>query len=151
MADMTIQEFCKRHGACQEVREWALANCQSMREVWDTAKPQWMVWVATRRGVLTERDLRVFCVRCARSVEHLMTDQWSRHAIAVDERFVLGNADADELAAAHAAALAAAADWAADWAAMTTEAAREQQAQWVRERTPRFDREEVPAAAAAGE
>ncbi len=171
MADMTIEEFCARHGACQEVREWALANCQSMRDVWDTAKPQWLMWVATRRGVLTERDLRLFTVRCARSVEHLMTDQRSRHAIVVGERFAFGNADADELAAARQAAWdampapslgaysACSVAWAATWHASDEDAAwvaardaaqvasldtaREQQAEWLRELTPRFDRQEA--------
>lgn len=100
MADMTIREFCELHRACREGREWALANCQTMHDVWDTAKPEWLLWVATMCGVLSERDLRLFAVRCARSVEHLLTDQRSRHAIDVAERFALGNADADELAAA---------------------------------------------------
>ena len=151
MADMTIQEFCKRHGACQEVREWALANCQSMREVWDTARPDWLLWVASRRGVLDERDLRLLLVRSARSAEHLLTDQRSRHAIAVAERFALGNADAEELAAATAAEAAAEAvsDWDLEEAATAAEwyaawyAAREQQAEWLRELTPRFDRQEA--------
>ena len=205
MADMTIEEFCARHRACREGREWALANCQSMREVWDTAKPDDLIWVASRPGVLDERDLRLLLVRRARSAEHLLTDQRSRHAIAVGERFALGNANAEELAAARVAAWAAAATaeaaWAtaADaaaaaaltpkaateavlhWAAATTAAAtaaavsaaaawaakaaaeaeavadaawtavREQQVELLRERTPCFDREAVPDAAAAGE
>jgi hypothetical protein len=57
MADMTIQEFCDLHGACRENREWAMENCQTMREVWETAKPLWLIWVATRPGVLSEREL----------------------------------------------------------------------------------------------
>ena len=109
MADMTVQEFCARHGACRAGHEWAMENCQSMREVWDTARPDWLLWVASRPGVLDERDLRLLLVRRARSVEHLLTDQRSRHAIAVGERFALGNADAEELAAARVAAWAAAA------------------------------------------
>ena len=129
MADMTIFEFCTRHNACQEGREWALASCQSMREVWDTAKPEWLMWVATRRGVLAERDLRLFYVRCARSAEHS-----AACAAAWD--------------AAWAAAWGAArdAEWAEEWYA-----AREQQAAWLRELPPCFDREAVPAAAASRE
>ena len=56
---------------------------------------------------------RMFAVRCARKVEHLMTDQRSRDAIDVAERHANGQATDEELAAAWDAARAAA--WAAAW------------------------------------
>jgi hypothetical protein len=58
---------------------------------------------------------RLFAVWCARRVEHLMTDERSRTALAVAERHALGEASDAELAAAWAAAWAAARD--AAWAA----------------------------------
>ena len=112
--DMTIEEFCDRHGACAEGRAWALANCTSMRDAWDKLKPEWLIWVATRPGVLTDKDLWLFAVHCARSVEHLMTDQRSKNAISVAERHINGEATDAELAAAGAAARAAAGDAAGD-------------------------------------
>ena len=117
--DMTIEEFCDRHGACTEGCAWALANCTSMRDAWDKLKPEWLIWVATRPGVLTDKDLRLFAVHCARSVEHLMTDQRSKNAISVAERHINGEATDAELAAAGAAAGDAAVDAAVDaaWAA----------------------------------
>ncbi|KCB52888.1 hypothetical protein L537_3388 [Bordetella hinzii 1277] len=76
-----------------------------------------------------DRDARLFAVWCARQVEHLMTDQRSKDALDVAERFANGEATWEELAAAWDAAGAAAgaaardaagdaagaAAWAADW------------------------------------
>jgi len=84
-----------------------------------------------------ERDrlTRLFACWCVRQVWHLLTDERSRHAVEVAERYVAGNATDVEMdaawAAANAAARAAARDaadaaawaaardaaWAAAWAA----------------------------------
>lgn len=61
-----------------------------------------------------DRDARLFAVWCARQVEHLMTDQRSKDALDVSERFANGEATEEERAAAGAAAGAAAR--AAAWA-----------------------------------
>jgi hypothetical protein len=111
----TIEKFCARHNACHSGREWALANCDDMLHAWQTARPEWRIWIATRPGVLTDRELRLFAVHCARSVQHLMTDPRSIAAIDVAERHANGQATDKELAAARAAALDAA--WDAVWAA----------------------------------
>ena len=55
-----------------------------------------------------DREMRLFAVECARSVQHLMTDKRSLNAIDMAERFANGLATQDELAAARAAAWAAA-------------------------------------------
>ena len=115
---LTIEQFCHLHDACKEGRDWALANCESMFDAWDKLPPKWLVWVATRRGVLSDKELRLFAVHCARSVEHLLTDQRSKDAIAVAERFANGEATKKELAAAYAAAWTASrAAYAAAWTA----------------------------------
>ncbi len=154
--DMTIAEFCALHSACREGREWALANCKTMQEVWDTACPDWVLWVATRPGVLTDRDLRLFAVSCARRVQHLMGDPPSVAAIDVAERFANGVATEAELAAARAAAwdsaLAAARDaaWDAAWAAARA-AARDAawDAAWAAARDAAWDAARDAAWAAA--
>jgi hypothetical protein len=97
---LTIKQFCDKHKACKEGRDWALANCESMFDAWGKLPLAWLVWVATRPGVLTNYELRLFVVYCARSVEHLLTDQRSKNAIEVAERFVNGDATDEELAAA---------------------------------------------------
>jgi hypothetical protein len=113
----SINAFCKKHGACHEGRKWALANCKDMAEAWDKAKPDWLIWIATRDGVLDDRTLRLFACWCARQVWHLLTDERSRNAVEVAERYAEGKATDAELAAAWEAARAAAraAAWAAAW------------------------------------
>lgn len=103
----TIKEFCDKHAACSDGRAWALTHCEDMAEVWQTARPNWLVWVATRKGVLTDVQLRRFAVWSARQVQHLMTDERSVNALDVAERYADGAATDEELAAAYAAARAA--------------------------------------------
>ena len=121
MSTQGIIEFCNIHSACAEGRKWAIANCDSMHDVWLKAQPDWLVWIATRQGVLPERDLRLFACWCARQVWHLLKDDRSKNAVIVAEKYAVGEATADELAAACAVAAAAAAEWvsanAAEWAA----------------------------------
>jgi hypothetical protein len=108
---MSIEEFCDLHDACTDGRKWALANCTSMEDAWARLKPQWLLWVATRPGVLTDRELRKFEVWCARQVQHLMTDARSVAALDVVERHAEGLATDEELHAARDAAWAAQAEW----------------------------------------
>lgn len=61
----TIKEFCTIHNACVEGRDWAMANCETMSDVWVKAKPEWLVWVATRRGVSSRATLSRFAFWCA--------------------------------------------------------------------------------------
>jgi hypothetical protein len=137
---MKPAEFADLFDACREGREWAVSNCATMDDAWATARPDWLVWIATRRGVLDDRTLRRFAVWSARQVQHLMTDPRSLAALDVAERHADGQATDEELAAAWDAALAAdaaawaaaraaarAAAWAAAWAAAgaTWDAARD--------------------------
>lgn len=109
--DMTVEQFCRTHDACPGGRTWAMANCVSMRDAWDKAKPEWLIWIATRDGVLTDKDLRLFAVWSARQVQHLMRDSRSLAALDVAERYARGEAADDELTAAWAAARDAQAHW----------------------------------------
>jgi hypothetical protein len=114
----TIKEFCDKYDACRDGRAWALTHCKDMNEVWQTARPEWLVWVATRNGVLTDVELRRFAVWASRQVQHLLTDERSVNALDVAERYVNGAATDEELATARdAAADAADADRAAACAA----------------------------------
>lgn len=107
----TIEDFCHIHRACPEGRTWAMAKCSTMQEAWEKAPhPLWVIWIATCHGVLTDRELRLFAVWCARRVQHLMTDPRSINAIDVAERYANGEATDDELTAAWDAAGAAAWD-----------------------------------------
>ena len=59
---MTIEQFCDRHGVCKDGKDWALANCISLDDVWRAAKPEWLIWIATRKGILDEPTARRFVV-----------------------------------------------------------------------------------------
>ena len=79
----------------------------------DTIPPGDKFWVVCREELLDSKTLRLFAVWCARQVEHLLTDQRSKNALIVAEKFANGTATASELAAAEDAAWAAASDAAA--------------------------------------
>lgn len=51
-----------------------------------------------------DRDARLFIVWCGRQVQHLMTDKRATEALNIAERFAIGIATEDELAAARTAA-----------------------------------------------
>jgi hypothetical protein len=166
---MNMKEWLDKHEVSPAAYAWAVSNCSTMQDVWDTAKPEWLIWVATRPGVLDDITLRRFACWCARQVWHLLTDKRSRHAVETAERFCNGKATLEELTAARAGARAAAWDaaraaaWdaarAAAWAAARAAAraaadtaarnaawaaaraaADASQAQWLRDNaTPNFD------------
>ena len=120
MSDMTIEQFCNKHNACKEGHDWAIENFASIQDAWDNATDyEYALWTVTRPGVLTYCELRLFACWCARQVWDLLTDERSRKAVEVAERFANGNATADELITANDAARAAAraAAKAAGWAA----------------------------------
>jgi hypothetical protein len=87
--------------------------------------------VGRNREVLAVHDvsseLRLFACWCARQVWHLLTDERSRTAVEVAERYARGESTAEELAAAWDAAWVAvrdaanAAAWAAAWVAQRHE------------------------------
>ena len=116
-----LEKFLRHHSACKEGREWALATgATTCAEIWARTdlKPDWRVWLATREGVLDDRTSRLFACWCVRQVWHLLTDERSRHAVEVAERYANGEATAEELAAAWDAAWDARdAAWAASDAA----------------------------------
>ena len=154
---MTLTQFLDKHRACAVGHKRAKAFA-SLDDAWQTCSPEDLIWAATRPGVLTDKELRLFAVYCARSVQHLMRDPRSIAAIDVAERYACGLATDDELraawfsaaCAASAAALSAisaasAAASAADAAAAAARtasdrtAAREQQSAWLRQNTkPNF-------------
>lgn len=117
-----VELFLTKHMACSDCKNWAVENCKTMQEVWDTAKPGWLLWLATREGVSSKKDLHRFSCWAVRQVWHLLKDERSRKAIDVKERWIEGKASDEELAAAMDAAMDAA----------RTDA-RDAQAKWIRE------------------
>ena len=104
---MTIQEFCDKHGACEDGKQWAMDNCKTMQDVWDKARPEWLLWVATREGVLTEKEQRLFACWCVRRVWHLLGDERSKKSVEVAELYAHGKTTKEDLAIARDVASAA--------------------------------------------
>ena len=115
----TGARWLRQNGACTEGREWALAECATLGEVWATARPDWLIWVATRDGVLDDRTLGLFaCWRAEQALPHRVAaypdDRRPQIAIETRRRWIDGDATDEELAAARAAARAAQAKWLRD-------------------------------------
>ena len=103
----TIESFCDRHEACHDGKKWALENCSTMDDVWQRAKPEWLIWIATQDGVLDDKTIRLFACWCARQVWHLLDDERSRNAVVVSEKYANEEATKKELDIARDAAWAA--------------------------------------------
>ena len=114
----------KALGACEEAITFA-SKFNTFQEAWDACnRSDWMLWIIENKSWFTDNELRLFAVRCARDVQHLMKDKRSITAIDVAENYANGQATNYELDAARAAARdAAMAAWAAARAA--TRAARD--------------------------
>ena len=139
--------WLREHDACTKGFRWATSECATLREVWDTARPDWLIWVATRQGLLSDRDLRLFaCWSAEQALPHWIAvmpdDRRPQVAIETRRRWLDGLATDAELSAAGDAAGTAA--WAAAAAAGASAAAArgaawDAQAKWIRENvTPNF-------------
>lgn len=58
------------------------------------------IWAATREGILDDRTLRLFACKCVREIWHLLTDERSRNAVEVAEKYANGEATYKELSVA---------------------------------------------------
>jgi quinol monooxygenase YgiN len=117
---MKTKDFLKKHNACIDGAKWALSISKDMGDVWDAmieqGKHEWLRWTATRPGVFPDAVLRKLACRFVREtpiadgrkVWDLLTDERSRNAVEVAERYADGKATDGELQAAEAAAYAAA-------------------------------------------
>ncbi len=117
---MKTKDFLKKHDACLAGARWALSISGYMVDVWDAmikqGKHDWMIWTATRPGVFSDSILRKLACRFVREtplangrkVWDLLTDERSRKAVEVAERYADGKATAQELEDAYDAADAAA-------------------------------------------
>ena len=77
-----------------------------------------ILWTLCRHEFMTDKELRLYAVWCARQIQHLMTDERSINALDVAERYANGLATREELSTARAAA------WDAAWDAASRDAAR---------------------------
>src|SRR5262245_56705349 len=85
--------------------------------------PEYMLLALEERLRPRDRKLRLFAVACCRRIGHLMTDERSRRAVNVVERYAEGQATRRELMLARMAARGAGGDYAARaaWSAAGSE------------------------------
>ena len=150
MNALQFAEYLKSINACDPACKWQ--EGKDLETVWNTCeRGDWMIWLLVNsENEVTDRELRLIAVKCARQVQHLMKDERSINALDVAERFANGEATQEELNAAWEAARAAwdaaraagDAAWAAAWEAARAArdaaraAARAKQAEIVREFVP---------------
>ena len=115
-----LKKFLRKNDACRDGYEWAIRNCTSLHDMWEklpsAPNKTWMMWVATQGGVFSDIELRLLACKIVRTtpagngktVWDLLTDERSRNAVEVAERYANGEATDEELSAAWAAARAAA-------------------------------------------
>ena len=118
MNALQFAEYLKSINACDPACKWQ--EGKDLETVWNTCeRGDWMIWLLVNsENEVTDRELRLIAVKCARQVQHLMKDERSINALDVAERFANGEATQEELNAAWDAAWAARdAAWAAAWAA----------------------------------
>ena len=122
--EMTIEQFCIKHNACRKGRKWALSlGISTMRELWqrDDIKPEWRIWIASRPGVMSKKDLWQFTgLVLAIQAWHLLTNKRNRNAVMVTEKYANGEATKEELENAAKDAADVATGGAAEVAMMST-------------------------------
>jgi hypothetical protein len=100
--DMSIREFGRKYGACDDGIEWAVNNCGSMLDVWNTAKAAWLIWIALKEGVVEPEALREIAVRLIRKQPLRITEPALLASIEAAKRYSAGDIDSASLYYAHA-------------------------------------------------
>ena len=101
---------------CEVGLAWWLAQDDNAT-AWDSClRGNWLLWIVGEAQLADDSTLRLIACDCAREVWHLLTDERSRTAVEVAERFARGEATREELDAAWAGAWAAACDATCDTA-----------------------------------
>ena len=125
-----VQQFALARRACSEARKW-LATQADPATAWETCeRPDWMLWLAARRGVDRKTMVRIACA-CARTSLRFVPDGETRPLKAIeaaeawcnDRATVQKVRSADAYAAAAARAVGAAVAAVADAAAYAAAAA----------------------------
>jgi hypothetical protein len=109
-----VISFARSRSACSEALAW-LKTQDSPRAAWQTCeRPDWMIWLAARRGVDRKVLVRIAC-DCARTALRFVPEGEERPRLAIEttERWLVSEATTEQVRAAGQAADAAAA-YAAD-------------------------------------
>jgi hypothetical protein len=119
---MTTKEFFTGLKACTYGIKWAEGK-ENLREVWEKCeRSDWMIWALRKIDFKDDRKYRLYACACVRGTPladgrtlwDLLTDDRSRNAVEVAERYAEGKASEEERLEARKAADAHARKWQAD-------------------------------------
>jgi len=92
----TVEQLIEaRPDICEPAREW-LADFTDLADAWDRRhRGPWLLWVCSALDLLDDRELRMIACKCVREtpladggkVWDLLTDERSRQAVTVAERY----------------------------------------------------------------
>lgn len=84
-----LETFLSKHNATDDMRtRIADADITSLRDAYDRAAPDDLIWIITRPRVMTQRDCVRFVLRCVESVETRLNDARSQAVIPLLRRMV---------------------------------------------------------------
>jgi hypothetical protein len=121
-------KWLKANHACVSGYMWAAKKCSSLQDIYNKAKPEWLVWLCGQHGVMDEMTAFKFKYFAVSRINYLLQDKRSINAVEVLGRYINGEATKEEMkeAADAADAAANAADYAtyaaADYAAAASAA-----------------------------
>ena len=94
MSFRTIESFADYYRASSNVLNWMTEKCGSMEVAWDKAPPGILLWIATRPGVMTSRDLRIMAHRYVSGVLHRFSNVRFTASISAVNRHLAGQVPA---------------------------------------------------------
>lgn len=86
---ISVSDFVLLH-AEQSESPLEVGKFQSMAEAWRNATPQTLLWIATRRGTLTEKEYRQFACYCAKQIWRAMPNKECCDAVSAAEAYLAG-------------------------------------------------------------
>ena len=111
---MKYIELLNKYDACRPAIGWLEdSNIRSIQEAWDKCeRPDWLLWLNEKFDLFTHKQMRLMACRFVRetpladgrTVWDLLTDERSRNAVIVAERYAHGEASDTELTTARDAA-----------------------------------------------
>jgi hypothetical protein len=104
-----LKRWLKANNACKQGIDSVLKNkITDMRDAYNRAEPEYLVWAVTCDRVMTQRDCIRFALFCVKQVQDKLTDERSKAVIPALEGWLEGRVTQAEIQTAAAASRAAA-------------------------------------------
>ena len=90
--------YCDPNFERFKIQEWLLENkCSTLQECWEKIPADALLWMATRRNVLTKKDFQQFGLFCCNRLNHLMKDKRSLNAFHMTKKYINGETTIEKL------------------------------------------------------